>query len=129
MIYAVVNLILTNRKISAVVITTATLLEMKGITTMMYFVVAQEFNAMDLVTYLLGYAEDKSQNILELSQEYQLEEIIVDVLDRNIGENVDPYECILDIEENTNDYIKSMLENVEEYQAEDFQEELNDLGL
>lgn len=96
---------------------------------MMYFVVAQEFNAMDLVTYLLGYAEDKSQNILELSQEYQLEEIIVDVLDRNIGENVDPYECILDIEENTNDYIKSMLENVEEYQAEDFQEELNDLGL
>lgn len=42
---------------------------------MMYFTIQQEFNAMDLIEYLLGYADDNSKTILELSQEYQLEDI------------------------------------------------------
>ena len=94
---------------------------------MQYFNIQVEYNAMDLIEYLLGYADTRSKSILELSQEYQLEEVILDILDMNIGENVDPYECIQDIEENTSDYTRAMLENVEEYQAEDLEEELQDL--
>ena len=94
---------------------------------MMYFTIEQEFNAMDLVEFLIGYADDKSQAILELAQEYQLEEHILDTLDMNIGENVDPYECIKDIEENASDYIECMLDNVDEDYKENLQEELQDL--
>lgn len=94
---------------------------------MQYFTIEHEMNAMDLVEYILGYADTKSTTILEISQEYQLEEIILDTLDTNIGENVDPYECILDIEENTNDYINAMLDNVDTDYKEDLQEELQDL--
>lgn len=94
---------------------------------MMYFTIEHEMNAMDLIEYLLGYADTKSTTILELSQEYQLEEVILDTLDTNIGENVDPYECILDIEENASDYIKALLDNVDEDYREDLEEELEDL--
>lgn len=91
---------------------------------MQYFTIEHEMNAMDLIEYILGYADTKSTAILEIAQEYQLEEIILDTLDTNIGENVDPYECILDIEENTNDYINAMLDNVDTDYKEDLQEEL-----
>lgn len=94
---------------------------------MQYFTIQHEMNSMDLIEYLLGYADTKSQTILELSQEYQLEEIILDVLDTNIGENVDPYECIQDIEENTSDYITALLDNVDEDYKEDLEEELENL--
>lgn len=94
---------------------------------MMYFTIEHEMNAMDLIEYLLGYADTKSTTILELSQEYQLEEGILDTLDTNIGNNVDPYECIQDIEENIEDYIKSLLDNVDEDCKEDLKEELEDL--
>ena len=93
----------------------------------MYFTIEHEMNAMDLIEYLLGYADTKSTTILELSQEYQLEEGILDTLDTNIGNNVDPYECIQDIEENIEDYIKSLLDNVDEDCKEDLKEELEDL--
>ena len=94
---------------------------------MKYFTIEHEMNAMDLIEYILGYADTKSTTILEISQEYQLEEIILDTLDTNIGENVDPYECILYIEENTNDYINAMLDNVDTDYKEELQEELQDL--
>lgn len=94
---------------------------------MMYFTIEQEMNAMDLIEYLLGYADTKSTTILELSQEYQLEEVILDMFDTNIGENVDPYECIQDIEENIEDYITALLDNIDEDYKEDLKEELEDL--
>lgn len=72
---------------------------------MMYFTIEQEMNHHDLIEYLLGYANDNSKTILEVSQEYQLEQIILDVLDTNIGQNVDPYECIEDIEGNIDEYV------------------------
>lgn len=91
---------------------------------MQYFTIQVEYNSMDLIEYLLGYADTKSTTILELAQEYQLEESILDTLDMNIGENVDPYECIQDIEENISDYINCLLDNVDEDYKEDLQEEL-----
>lgn len=94
---------------------------------MMYFTIEQEMNHHDLIEYLLGYADDNSKTILELSQEYQLEEIILDVLDTNIGQNVDPYECIEDIEENIEDYVTALLDNADEDYREDLKEELEDL--
>ena len=92
---------------------------------MQYFTIEQEFNYMDLVEHLLGYADTKSKTIL--SQEYQLEEVILDTLDMNIGENVDPYECIIDIEDNPKDYINAMLDNVDKDYREDLAEELEHL--
>lgn len=94
---------------------------------MMYFTIEHEMSAMNLIEYLLGYADTKSTIILELSQEYQLEEIILDTLDTNIGQSVDPYECIQDIEENIEDYKTSLLDNVDEDYKEDLLEELEEL--
>lgn len=94
---------------------------------MMYFTIEQEYNAQDLIEFLIGYADGNSKAILELSQEYQLEEVILDTLDTNIGENVDPYECIQDIEENIEDYVTALLDNVDEDDKEDLTEELEDL--
>lgn len=93
---------------------------------MMYFTIEQEMNHHDLIEYLLGYANDNSKTILEVSQEYQLEEIILDVLDTNIGQNVDPYECIEDIEENIDEYVKALIDNVDEDYKCDLMEELED---
>lgn len=53
---------------------------------MMYFTIEQEYNAQDLIEFLIGYADGNSKTILELSQEYQLEEIILDTLDTIISE-------------------------------------------
>lgn len=93
---------------------------------MMYFTIEQEMNHHDLIEYLLGYANDNSKTILEVSQEYQLEEIILDMLDTNIGQNVDPYECIEDIEENIDEYVKSLIDNIDEDYKCDLMEELED---
>ena len=94
---------------------------------MMYFTIEHEMSSMDLIEYLLGYADTKSATILELSQEYQLEDTILDTLDTNIGQNVDPYECIQDIEENIEDYATALLDNVDEDYKEGLAEELEDL--
>lgn len=93
---------------------------------MMYFTIEQEMNHHDLIEYLLGYANDNSKTILEVSQEYQLEEIILDILDTNIGQNVDPYECIEDIEDNIDEYVKALIDNVDEDHKSDLMEELED---
>lgn len=93
---------------------------------MMYFTIEQEMNHHDLIEYLLGYADNNSKTILEVSQEYQLEEIILDILDTNIGQNVDPYECIEDIEENIDEYVKALIDNVDDGDKCDLMEELED---
>ena len=96
---------------------------------MMYFIIEQEYNAMDLIDMLISQADTTTKIILELSQEYQLEECLLDVVDMNIDEHVAPYEIIQDIDENPQEYIKALLENVDEDYREDLEEELNDLGL
>lgn len=94
---------------------------------MFYFIVEQEYNAMDLVDTLISQADTTTKSILELSQEYQLEEYILDVVDMNIGEHVAPYEIIQDIDENKQEYIKALLDNVNEDYKKDLEEELEDL--
>lgn len=96
---------------------------------MMYFIVEQEYNAMDLIDMLISQADTATKIILELSQEYQLEECILDIVNMNIGEHVAPYEIIQDIDENPQDYIKALLDNIDEDYREDLAEELQDLGL
>ena len=94
---------------------------------MFYFIVEQEYNAMDLVDTLISQADTTTKIILELSQEYQLEEYILDVVDMNIGEHVAPYEIIQDIDENKQEYIKALLDNVDEDYKKDLEEEIEDL--
>lgn len=94
---------------------------------MFYFIVEQEYNAMDLVDTLISQADTTTKIILELSQEYQLEEYILDVVDMNIGEHVAPYEIIQDIDENKQEYIKALLDNIDEDYKKDLEEELEDL--
>ena len=93
---------------------------------MLYFIVEQEYNAMDLIDILINQADTTTKIILELSQEYQLEEYILDIVDMNIGEHVAPYEIIQDIDENPQDYIKALLDNVTEDSKEDLEEELEE---
>lgn len=95
---------------------------------MFYFIVEQEYNATDLIDILISQADTTTKIILELSQEYQLEEYILDIVDMNIGEHVAPYEIIQDIDENPQDYIKALLDNIDEDYKEDLAEELQDLG-
>lgn len=94
---------------------------------MMYFIIEQEYNAMDLIDTLINQADTTTKTILELSQEYQLEECLLDVVDMNIGEHVAPYEIIQDIDENPQEYIKALLDNVDEDYREDLEEELKEL--
>lgn len=94
---------------------------------MFYFIVEQEYNATDLIDMLISQADTTTKIILELSQEYQLEECILDIVDMNIGEHVAPYEIIQDIDENPQDYIKTLLDNVDEDYREDLEEELENL--
>ena len=94
---------------------------------MFYFIVEQEYNAMDLIDTLINQADTTTKIILELSQEYQLEEYILDIIEINIGEHVAPYEIIQDIDENPQDYIKALLDNIDEDYREDLEEELKDL--
>lgn len=94
---------------------------------MQYFTIEQEYNAIDLIEFLIGYADGNSKTILELSQEYQLEEYILDIVDINIGERVGLYEIIQDIDENPQEYISALLDNVDDDYKEDLQEELQDL--
>lgn len=94
---------------------------------MFYFIVEQEYNATDLIDMLISQADTTTKIILELSQEYQLEECILDIVDMNIGEHVAPYEIIQDIDENPQDYIKALLDNIDEDYREDLEEELENL--
>ena len=93
----------------------------------MYFIIEQEYNAMDLIDTLINQADTTTKTILELSQEYQLEECLLDVVDMNIGEHVAPYEIIQDIDENPQEYIKALLDNIDEDYREDLEEELEEL--
>lgn len=96
---------------------------------MMYFTIQEEYSAFDLTEKLLGYGGDESDKIIELAQAYDLEEVLLDLVDTNIGQNVEPYEITDDIKENTSEYIQYLRENVREDKREDFEESIIELGL
>lgn len=95
---------------------------------MFYFTVSTEYNANDLIEKLIDESDNnKVITILELSQEYSLESDILDLVDVNIGENVELFEILEDIENNLNEYIQCLLENIDENDKEDLLESLQDL--
>lgn len=94
---------------------------------MMYFNIQREYNAIDLVEDLIGVGNSQADTILELSQEYQLEEDLLEVVYQNIGDNVELWEVTNDIEENLEDYIKCLRENIDKDYKEELEEELEDL--
>ena len=96
---------------------------------MFYFTIQKEMNAIDLVQELKGYGDETTDKILELTEEYQLEESLLDLVDINIGENVELYEITDDIKENVGEYIEHLKENIDEDLLEDFEETIQDLGL
>lgn len=96
---------------------------------MFYFTIQKEMNAIDLVQELKGYGDETTDKILELTEEYQLEESLLDLVNFNIGENVELYEITDDIKENVGEYIKHLKENIDEDLLEDFEETIQDLGL
>lgn len=75
---------------------------------MMYFNIQREYNATDLVEDLIGVGNNQADIILELSQCYQLEEDLLEVIYQNIGDNVELWEVTNDIEENLEDYVKCL---------------------
>ena len=94
---------------------------------MMYFNVTREYNASDLIEDLIGIGNNQADIILELAQEYSLEEHILEVVYNNIGDNVELWEITNDIEENLEEYIKCLLDNIDECDIEDLKENLKDL--
>ena len=94
---------------------------------MMYFYIQREYNASDLIEDLIGVGNSQTDTILELAQEYSLEEDLLEVVYNNIGENVELYEVTNDIEDNLEDYIKCLRDNVDECDIEDLNESLKDL--
>ncbi len=95
---------------------------------MYYFTVSTEYNANDLIEKLIDESENnKVITLLELSQEYSLESDIIDLVDTNIGENVELFEIIEDIENNINEYIECLRDNIDECDIEDLNESLKDL--
>lgn len=94
---------------------------------MMYFNIQKEYNAVDLVEDLMGVGNNQADIILELSQCYQLEEDLLEVVYQNIGDNVELWEVTNDIEENLEDYVKCLRENIDESDLEDLNESLKDL--
>lgn len=96
---------------------------------MMYFTIQEEYPAFDLTEKLLGYGGDESDKLLELTQQYDLEEVLLDLIDTNIGQNVEPYEITGDIRENISEYVQYLRENVCEDDRKDFEESVQELGL
>lgn len=94
---------------------------------MMYFNITKEYNATDLIDDLLGVGNSQADIILELAQEYSLEEDILEVVYNNIGENVELWEVTNDINDNLDDYVKCLRDNIDECDIEDLNESLKDL--
>ena len=94
---------------------------------MMYFNVTREYNASDLIEDLIGVGNNQADIILELAQEYSLEEDILEVVYNNIGDNVELWEITNDIEENLKEYVKCLFDNIDECDIEDLNESLKDL--
>lgn len=81
---------------------------------MMYFTIQEEWNATDLIEKLIGVGSDEVDKVLELTQEFSLEEDLLDLVDINIGENVELYEITDDIESHTIEYVRHLRKNVNE---------------
>lgn len=99
---------------------------------MQYFTVQIEYNAYDLCEKLLGYGNNDTDNIIEIAQEFSLESELLDLVDLNIGENVELYEITQDIQDNMSEYIEHLRENMEdheEWEINEFEERIKDLGL
>ena len=99
---------------------------------MQYFTIQKEYNAYDLCEKLLGYGNDDTDSIIELAQEFSLESELLDLVDINIGENVELHEITQDIQDNMREYVEHLRENMkdhEEWEIEEFEERIKDLGL
>ena len=95
---------------------------------MQYFTVQTEYNANDLIDTLINESENNQViTILELTQEYSLESDILDLVDTNIGENVELYEIEGDIKNNLNEYIECLRDNIDEEYFDDLNDSLSDL--
>lgn len=95
---------------------------------MQYFTVQTEYNANDLIDTLINESENSQViTILELTQEYSLESDILDLVDTNIGENVELYEIEEDIKNNLNEYIEYLRDNIDEEYFDDLNDSLSDL--
>lgn len=99
---------------------------------MQYFTIQEEYNAFDLCEKLLGYGDTQTDNIIELAQEFSLESDLLDLVDTNIGENIEPFEITQDIQDNMSEYIEHLRKSMgdhEEWEIEEFNERVQDLGL
>nr|DAX91651.1 MAG TPA: hypothetical protein [Caudoviricetes sp.] len=96
---------------------------------MMYFTIQEEWNATDLIDKLIGVGSDEVDNVLELTQEFSLEEDLLDLVDINIGENVELYEITDDIESHTIEYVRHLRKNVSDDDREEFEERIIELDL
>lgn len=95
---------------------------------MMYFNITREYNATDLIDDLIGEGNNTTDSILELAQEFNLESELLNIVDLNIGENVELWEVAQDIDENPNDYIKCLIDNIDEDNKKDLLESIKYLG-
>ena len=96
---------------------------------MMYFTIQEEWNATDLIEKLIGVGSDEVDKVLELTQEFSLEEDLLDLVDINIGENVELYEITDDIESHTIEYVRHLRKNIIEENREEFEERIIELDL
>lgn len=99
---------------------------------MQYFTVQTEYNAYDLCEKLLEYGNNDTDNIIEIAQEFSLESELLDLVDINIGENVELYEITQDIQDNMSEYVEHLRKNIQdhkEWEIEEFEERIKDIGL
>nr|DAD73564.1 MAG TPA: hypothetical protein [Myoviridae sp. ctwmI4] len=96
---------------------------------MFYFTIQEEWNATDLIDKLIGVGSDEVDKVLELTQEFSLEEDLLDLVDINIGENVELYEITDDIESHTIEYVRHLRKSVSDDDREEFEERIIELDL
>lgn len=96
---------------------------------MFYFTIKEEWNATDLIDKLIGVGSNEVDDVLELTQEFSLEEDLLDLVDVNIGENVEIYEITDDIEQHITKYVRHLRESVSDDDREEFEERIIELDL
>ena len=96
---------------------------------MFYFTIQEEWNATDLIDKLIGVGSNEVDDVLELTQEFSLEEDLLDLVDVNIGENVEIYEITDDIEKHITEYVRHLRKNVSDGDREEFEGRIIELDL
>ena len=96
---------------------------------MFYFTIQEEWNATDLIDKLIGVGSNEVDDVLELTQEFSLEEDLLDLVDINIGENVEIYEITDDIENHITEYVRHLRKNVSDDDREEFEKRVIELDL